>query len=89
MRLDKYLSETGFGTRSEVKKLIRGGSVTVNGIAASKPDLHIDELSDRVCVGGNEVKYRKFIYLRQPLTDTFPRLLTLCRRNICILSRSR
>lgn len=63
MRLDKYLSETGFGTRSEVKKLIRGGSVTVNGIAASKPDLHIDELSDRVCIGGNEVKYRKFIYL--------------------------
>ena len=31
MRLDKYLSEMGAGTRSEVKKAIRAGRVTVDG----------------------------------------------------------
>ena len=31
MRLDKYLADMGEGTRQEVKKYIRRGSVTVNG----------------------------------------------------------
>ena len=31
MRLDKYLCEAGYGTRSEVKKLLRSCIVTVNG----------------------------------------------------------
>ena len=32
MRLDKYLSEMGAGTRSELKKAVRAGRVTVNGV---------------------------------------------------------
>lgn len=31
MRLDKLLTELGTGSRSEVKKYIRSGLVTVNG----------------------------------------------------------
>ena len=31
MRLDRYLCETGFGTRSQVKALVKKGLVTVNG----------------------------------------------------------
>ena len=31
MRLDKYLCEAGLGTRSQVKKLLKSGVVTVNG----------------------------------------------------------
>ena len=34
MRLDKFLCETGFGTRSQVKELLKKGQVTVNGVAA-------------------------------------------------------
>lgn len=30
MRLDKYLSHMGFGTRNDVKKLIKNGWVTIN-----------------------------------------------------------
>lgn len=30
MRLDKYLADMGVGTRSEVKKLMKKGLVTVN-----------------------------------------------------------
>ncbi len=62
MRLDKFLSEMLYGTRSEVKKTIRSGLVTVNGTAITKPELKIDELSDIICVGGEEVLYSKYVY---------------------------
>lgn len=31
VRLDKYLADCGCGTRTEVKKYIRAGMVTING----------------------------------------------------------
>ena len=37
MRLDKYLADMGLGTRSEVKKLLKGGQVAVNGGTVTKP----------------------------------------------------
>ena len=43
MRLDKYLSEAGLGTRSEVKNMIRGGRVTVDGVPAKKPEEKVGE----------------------------------------------
>lgn len=63
MRLDRFLAETGFGTRTEVKKIIRTGVVTVNNVPAIKPDIHIDCEKDTVCINGEAVIYRKFIYL--------------------------
>ena len=41
MRLDKYLAQMGAGTRSEIKKAIRAGRVTVNGVKASDPAAHV------------------------------------------------
>lgn len=58
MRLDKFLSECGFGTRSEIKKLIRTDRVSVVG-AKSKPtaDMRIDENTAEVSgkLGDSEV----------------------------------
>ena len=53
MRLDKCLSECGFGTCSEIKKLIRTDRVSVVG-AKSKPtaDMRIDENTAVVFVDG-------------------------------------
>ncbi|MDO5585856.1 MAG: pseudouridine synthase [Clostridia bacterium] len=64
MRLDKFLSECGFGTRSEIKKLIRTDRVSVVG-AKSKPtaDMRIDENTAEVFVDGEPVAYKKYIYL--------------------------
>lgn len=42
-RLDKYLADAGLGTRSEVKNMIRGGRVTVDGIPAKKPEEKVGE----------------------------------------------
>ena len=63
MRLDRFLAETGFGTRSEVKKLIRSGRVVVENSAKPTPELHIDCEKDSVTVDGIKVGYKKFIYL--------------------------
>ena len=46
MRLDRYLCETGFGTRSQVKALVKKGLVTVNGARAGKPEQKVDETKD-------------------------------------------
>jgi len=39
-RLDKILAHEGFGTRKDVKKLIRAGVVTVNGTVCKQTDMH-------------------------------------------------
>lgn len=59
MRLDKYLSLSSFGTRSEVKKLIKSGVVTVNGVVIKDANYHLD---GDVHVNGELVKYEKFHY---------------------------
>ena len=48
MRLDKLLTELGTGSRSEVKKYIRSGLVTVNGEVVKKPEQKVDEKNDTI-----------------------------------------
>lgn len=55
MRLDKYLCDAGFGTRSEVKKLLRSGAVTVDGEKNTKPETKITE-SHVIAVAGEEIR---------------------------------
>lgn len=63
MRLDKFVSASAAATRSEVKKLVKNGAVTINGVTAKKPDIKIDENIDIICLNGMELKYQKFVYL--------------------------
>lgn len=62
MRLDRFLAEMGAGTRKEVKKLIAGGSVSVNGSPEKRHDTHIDPEGDRVELNGVELHYTKYEY---------------------------
>lgn len=62
MRLDKYLADMGIGTRSEVKKLIRQGKVTIDGRKAKAPEEKIDGKEQSVCVDGTSVVYETFEY---------------------------
>ena len=56
MRLDKYLCETGFGTRSQVKDLLKKGQVMVNGEVVKKPELKINETTDQILCQGKKAK---------------------------------
>ncbi|MCI9079415.1 MAG: rRNA pseudouridine synthase [Lachnospiraceae bacterium] len=62
MRLDKYLAEMSYGTRNEVKKIIRSGSVTINGVQVLKPETRVDESSDIVYIGDERVSYSRYVY---------------------------
>ena len=67
MRLDKYLCEAGLGTRSQVKKLLKSGVVTINGRTARKPEEKIEK-SDTVAVSGKElsVSEQEYWMLHKP-----------------------
>ena len=62
MRIDKYLAEMGQGTRSEIKKLIRSGRVIVDGETVKKPELKIDETTQKVSLDGKQIGYAKKEY---------------------------
>ena len=62
MRLDKFLTECGAGSRSEVKKLISAKKILVNGAAVKSGDVKIDEVNDKVELNGIELTYKKFRY---------------------------
>lgn len=62
MRLDKFLCDCNLGTRSQIKKDIKNGLVTVNDVMALKPEQHIDENLDRICYKGQPCAYEKFVY---------------------------
>lgn len=62
MRLDKFLSEMGMGTRSEVKKSITKGLVQVNGMVQKKPECKVDPEADEVLFQGQQVRYAAYEY---------------------------
>ena len=63
MRIDKFLSNMGFGSRKEVKVLLKSKAVEVNGTVVKDPKIHVNEEADVVSVEGDPVEYTKFIYL--------------------------
>lgn len=63
MRLDRYLCETGFGTRSQVKVFLKKGLVTVNGKTVKKPEWKVKETEDAVFCNGERAIYEDFVYL--------------------------
>lgn len=68
IRLDKYLADMQIGTRSEVKKLIRSGKVSVNGRICKSPEEKFDPeqtevMANHVLVG---YKFYEYFMLNKP-----------------------
>lgn len=63
MRLDKFLSHTGYGSRKEVKQLLKKGAISVNSetVKDAKTQLNMDH--DVIFVFGEQVHYQETIYL--------------------------
>ena len=61
MRLDKYLSDMGAGTRSELKKEIRKSGAVVDGTIVKDPGFSVSE-SSAVVFRGSEVAYEEYVY---------------------------
>ena len=63
MRLDKLLAHMDYGSRKEVKELIRKGYVLVNGNVIKDDDFKVDEFNDEINILDSEIKYEEFIYI--------------------------
>lgn len=61
MRLDKFLADMQIGTRSEVKKMIQKGHVSINDQIVKKVDTKVDE-ETIVYVDGLRVDYVSYEY---------------------------
>jgi 16S rRNA pseudouridine516 synthase len=62
MRLDRILANARVGTRSQVKKIVKEGRVTVNGETAPSSDIRVDEKTARIEVDGTPVIYEQYVY---------------------------
>ena len=61
-RIDKLLADSGFGTRSEVKKLLREGAVKVNGNIIKDPGFKADTEKDEIYCRGVRAGFTEFEY---------------------------
>ncbi|WP_243385998.1 pseudouridine synthase [Bacillus kexueae] len=63
MRIDKLLANVGFGSRKEVKKILKAGVVKVDDEVVSDPKTHVNPEEQEVTVHGERIVYKEFIYL--------------------------
>lgn len=62
-RLDKFLSDSGAGTRSQVKVILKSGRVTVDGVAARDGSMKIDPTQRQICLDGQLLGGRRMVVL--------------------------
>ena len=67
-RLDKFLSQWGAGTRSQVKVILKSGRVTVDGRPERDGARKVDPVTQTVCLDGEAlgVRKRRVLMLNKP-----------------------
>ena len=63
IRLDKILSHMGYGSRKEVKDIIRKGYVLVNGQTIYNDDFKVCEENDNIQIDGENINYESLVYI--------------------------
>lgn len=61
-RLDKILSNSGFGSRRDVKRIVRSGNVEINGSTVFDPEFKVDLDFDHIIVDGEVLEVEKHSY---------------------------
>ena len=63
LRLDKLLADFGIGTRNEVKKILKLGQISINGVIIKNGSTKVNPNSDIIKYKDNIVNYSKYIYI--------------------------
>lgn len=63
LRLDRILSNMGYGTRKEVKKYVRSGLVKIDGEIVKKSSSHVNPYESTIEINGEILEYRDNIYI--------------------------
>lgn len=62
IRLNKYLANIGICSRRDVKQLLKGQNVTVNGQRVRESGTRIDPQKDDIRLNGNKIKPPRLVY---------------------------
>lgn len=57
------LANLGYGSRKEVKQLLKSGAVKVDDVVVKDAKQHVDTNTQTVTLNGEVIEYREFIYL--------------------------
>ena len=63
MRLDKYLANSGVGTRKEIKEFLKKRKIKVNDKIVINGSIKIKEYEDVIKYEDNIVEYKPFVYI--------------------------
>ena len=63
MRLDKFLANSGIGTRKEVKEILKNKKVSVNDVFVKDGKIQINEEKDIVKCENKIINYKPFVYI--------------------------
>lgn len=63
VRLDRILGNMGYGSRKDLKKFIKYGSVKVDGEVVKKSSIHVDPYESIIEINDEKVEYREYIYI--------------------------
>lgn len=63
VRLDKILGNMGYGSRKELKKIIKYGLIKVDGEVVKKSSIHVNPYESIIEINGEIVEYREKIYI--------------------------
>ncbi|BBM59888.1 pseudouridine synthase [Leptotrichia hongkongensis] len=63
MRLDKFLANSGIGTRKEVKDILKNKKISVNDTFVKDGKIQIDEEKDIVKYEDKIIYYKPFVYI--------------------------
>ncbi|WP_425449762.1 pseudouridine synthase [Dethiothermospora halolimnae] len=68
-RIDKILSNMGYGSRKNIKKIMKKGRVTINGDIVKDSSKKIDPYYNKIEIDGILIEYREYIYLMMNKPD--------------------
>ncbi|WP_338630899.1 pseudouridine synthase [Clostridium baratii] len=68
-RLDKIISNLGYGSRKEIKAIARKGLIEVDGVIVKDSSMNVDPEKSVIKINGEEIFYREYIYLMMNKPD--------------------
>lgn len=57
------LANLGYGSRKEVKQLLKDGAIKVNDVIVKNAKVHVDPEKDTVTLNEEVIEYKEFVYL--------------------------
>jgi len=68
-RLDKIISNLGYGSRKDIKSFAKKGLIEVDGVIVKDNGMAVDPEKSIIKINGEEIVYRKYVYLMMNKPD--------------------